>query len=152
MAASCGLGHRCGSDPVLLWLWCRLAALMPPLTWELLYTAGGAVKRKKRERNRLRNLQVQEQCWRWPPRARDQPILAGVPASASGCFTADRLRLGPPLRRECGESAEPSRPASHSASKKMRTSSWRTPSPSLHLTPNDSPRYCYLGYHLIPSL
>ena len=23
---SCGVGCRCGSDPLLLWLWCRLAA------------------------------------------------------------------------------------------------------------------------------
>ena len=26
VAASCGVGHRCGLDPALLWLWCRLAA------------------------------------------------------------------------------------------------------------------------------
>ena len=26
---SCGIGHRCGLDPVLLWLWCRLAAAAP---------------------------------------------------------------------------------------------------------------------------
>ena len=26
LAASCGVGCRCGLDPVLLWLWCRLAA------------------------------------------------------------------------------------------------------------------------------
>ena len=25
-AASCSVGHRCGLDPVLLWLWCRPAA------------------------------------------------------------------------------------------------------------------------------
>ena len=31
---SCGVGHRCGLDPTLLWLWCRLAAVAPvrPLT------------------------------------------------------------------------------------------------------------------------
>ena len=36
-AVSCGVGHRRGSDPVLLWLWCsRLAAVAPiqPLAWE----------------------------------------------------------------------------------------------------------------------
>ena len=34
---SCGVGHRCGSDPALLWLWCRpaAAALILPLAWEL---------------------------------------------------------------------------------------------------------------------
>ena len=33
---SCGVGLRGGSDPVLLWLWTRLAAiaLIQPLAWE----------------------------------------------------------------------------------------------------------------------
>ena len=33
---SCGVGCRCSSDPVLLWLWCRLAAATPieSLAWE----------------------------------------------------------------------------------------------------------------------
>ena len=26
IAMSCGVGHRCGLDPVWLWLWCRPAA------------------------------------------------------------------------------------------------------------------------------
>ena len=26
IATSCGIGHRCGSDPVLMWLWHRLTA------------------------------------------------------------------------------------------------------------------------------
>ena len=33
---SCGTGHRCGSDPALLWLWYRLtaaAAFIQPLAW-----------------------------------------------------------------------------------------------------------------------
>jgi len=31
-----GIGHRCGSDLVLLWPWCRPAATAPirPLAWE----------------------------------------------------------------------------------------------------------------------
>ena len=28
-AVSCGVGRRCGSDPALLWLWHRLAAIAP---------------------------------------------------------------------------------------------------------------------------
>ena len=49
MAASCGVGHRCGSDPVLPWLWHRAAAAasIQPLAWELPYAAGVALKRKK---------------------------------------------------------------------------------------------------------
>ena len=46
---SCGVGHRCGSDPELLWLRCRLAATAPirPLAWELPYAVGAALKKKK---------------------------------------------------------------------------------------------------------
>ena len=46
---SCGVGHRCGLDSTLLWLWCRLAAvaLIRPLAWEPPYAAGAALKRKK---------------------------------------------------------------------------------------------------------
>ena len=37
IAMSCGVGHRHGLDPTLLWLWHRLAAIAPiwPLAWEL---------------------------------------------------------------------------------------------------------------------
>ena len=33
---SCGVDQRLGSDPELLWLWCRLVATTPigPLAWE----------------------------------------------------------------------------------------------------------------------
>ena len=50
VAMSCGVGHRCGSDPVLLWLWLWLAAVapIPPLAWEPPYAAGAALKRKKK--------------------------------------------------------------------------------------------------------
>ena len=46
---SCGIGHRHGSDPALLWLWHRPAAVVPiqPLAWEPPYAAGAALKRQK---------------------------------------------------------------------------------------------------------
>ena len=46
---SCGVGHRCGSDPVLLWY--RPAAIAPirPLAWEPLYARGAALKRPKKK-------------------------------------------------------------------------------------------------------
>ena len=46
---SCGTGGRCGSDLALLWLWGRLAAVVPirPLAWEPPYVAGTALKKKK---------------------------------------------------------------------------------------------------------
>ena len=43
---SCGAGHRHGSDPTLLWLWCWLAAVVPigPLAWELPHATSVALK------------------------------------------------------------------------------------------------------------
>ena len=45
---SYGVGRSLGSDPALLWLWFRLAAVAPigPLAWESLYAAGAALKAK----------------------------------------------------------------------------------------------------------
>ena len=51
---SCGVGRRCGLDPVLLWLWCRLAATAPigPLAWEPPYAAEAAQEMAKRQKNK----------------------------------------------------------------------------------------------------
>ena len=61
VAVSCGVGCRCSSDPALLWLWHRPAAvaLIQPLAWELPCTLGAALKKnknqkKKKERERDR--------------------------------------------------------------------------------------------------
>ena len=50
-----GVSHRRGSDPPLLWLWYRLAAITPirPLVWEPPYATGVALKSKKRKRTQL---------------------------------------------------------------------------------------------------
>ena len=54
MAVSCGVGHRRGSDPTLLWLLCRLvaAALTGPLAWEPPYAGGAALKRPKKKKKK----------------------------------------------------------------------------------------------------
>ena len=52
IAMSCGVGQRCGSDPELLWLWCRLAALIQPLAWELPYAEGVALKIQNKQTNK----------------------------------------------------------------------------------------------------
>ena len=46
---SCGIGHRHSSDPALLWLWHRPAAVAPiePLAWEPPYATGAAIKKKE---------------------------------------------------------------------------------------------------------
>ena len=49
---SCGVGRKCGLDPVLLWLWCRTAATAPirPLACESPYATGTAFKRTKKKK------------------------------------------------------------------------------------------------------
>ena len=56
---SCGVGHRHGSDPALLWLWCRQAATAPvgPLAWEPPYGGTGALKNKTKQ-----NKKILKQC------------------------------------------------------------------------------------------
>ena len=48
VAGSCGISPRLGSDPVVLWLLCRSAAItpIPPITWELPYATGAELKSK----------------------------------------------------------------------------------------------------------
>ena len=52
IAMSCGVGHRSGSDPVLLWLWNRPAVAAPIqyLAWEPPCTMGAALKRQKKKK------------------------------------------------------------------------------------------------------
>ena len=47
---SYGIGRRRSLDPMLLWLWHRLAtvALIRPQPWELPYAMGAAKKRQKK--------------------------------------------------------------------------------------------------------
>ena len=49
-----GVGRRYGSDPVLLWLWCRLAAtaLIQCLAWELPHAMSMALKRQKKKKKK----------------------------------------------------------------------------------------------------
>ena len=52
---SCGVGRRCGSDLVLLRLWCRPAAVAPirPLAWKPPYAAGAALRKEKKQINKI---------------------------------------------------------------------------------------------------
>ena len=49
---SCGVGHRRGLDPTLLWLWREQVAVAPigPLAWEPPYAAGAAQEMAKRQK------------------------------------------------------------------------------------------------------
>ena len=54
------VGHRLGSDPELLWLWHRLAAVAPivPLAWEPPYATGVALKKPKKKKKREKKKEV----------------------------------------------------------------------------------------------
>ena len=47
MAASCGVGHRCGSGVDVAVAQSAAAAPIQPLAWELPYVAGVAIKKEK---------------------------------------------------------------------------------------------------------
>jgi len=51
---SCGVGHRCGLDLALLWLWCRpvATALIRLLVWEPPYATGAALEKTKRQKKK----------------------------------------------------------------------------------------------------
>lgn len=48
------VGCRCGSDLVLLWLWCQpaAAALIQPLAWKFPYAAGIDLRKKKKKKDK----------------------------------------------------------------------------------------------------
>ena len=58
---SCGVDHRCGSDPMLLWLWCRTVAYSFDLTLSLGIpcAAGVALKRQKKKLSIIHGLRSQ---------------------------------------------------------------------------------------------
>ena len=50
-----GVGRRCGSDPELLWLWCRPAATAPirPLAWKPPHAMGVALEKTKQKNQKV---------------------------------------------------------------------------------------------------
>ena len=54
---SCGIDHRCGSDPALMWLWRNPVetALIPPLAWEPPYASGATQEKAKRQKKKKKN-------------------------------------------------------------------------------------------------
>ena len=59
---SCGVGHRCGLDPALLWLWYRPAATAPiqPLAWEPPYASGAAQEMAERQKKKKKKKRKKE--------------------------------------------------------------------------------------------
>ena len=53
---SCGVGCRCGLDPLLLQLWRRpeAVAMIGPLAWEPPYAEDAALKRQKKKKQKTK--------------------------------------------------------------------------------------------------
>ena len=75
-AVNCGVGHRHGSDPALLWLWCGPVATAPirPLAWEPPYAAGAALEKAKRPKKKNRTEE----------RKRHSPKIMGLIVAEAG--------------------------------------------------------------------
>ena len=61
---SCGVGHRPGLEPALLWLWCSLLAavtLIQPLAWEFPYAEAVALKEKTKTKTKKQKKERKEQ-------------------------------------------------------------------------------------------
>ena len=60
---SCGVGRGQGSDPSLLWLWCRPVSTAPirPLAWESPYAAGVAQEIAKRQKKKKKKRKKETQ-------------------------------------------------------------------------------------------
>ena len=79
----CDVGHRLGSDPALLWLWCGPAAiaLIQPLALEPPYAVGAALKKKKKKKKK-----EEEEDWHFQL----QTLLpTPTPSSWEGRWTRD---------------------------------------------------------------
>ena len=60
LAMSCGVGHRQGPDPTLLWFWRRPATTAPirPLAWEAPYAVGAAQEKKKKTKKKKKKVML----------------------------------------------------------------------------------------------
>ena len=60
----CGVGHRCGSDPVLLWHRLAAATLIQPPAWKLTYAKGVALKSKKKKKKKIKIIKKKKQLYK----------------------------------------------------------------------------------------
>ena len=76
VAMRCGVGCRGSSDPALLWLWCRPAAIAPitPLVWEPPYATDAALKNTNKQTNKLTKTRLKSEKAKTPTR-----VLGGQP-------------------------------------------------------------------------
>ena len=87
MAVSCGVGHRCGSDLVLLWHRPAAAAPTGPLAWEPACATGVALKRPKKKKMMCEKcvcVRDRGTVWRWASFALLSPSVCQHHSSLQG--------------------------------------------------------------------
>ena len=112
VAVSCGIGHRCGSHPALLWLWHRLAVvfLIRFLAWELPCVTGSALKSQKQTKKAPKHPKQ-------PPSLSHSyvPLRPTLPCSQQPLPTPPRPRSLSPIS-ECPPPLTPGGPVSRNQS------------------------------------
>ena len=83
---SSGIGRRRGSDPTLLWLWCRPAAiaLIRPLAREPPYAMGVALEKAKRQKKKKKKRKENSRGvsqWLTNP-TRNHEVVGSIPGLA----------------------------------------------------------------------
>jgi len=134
---SCGVGRRLGSDPLLLWLWCRPAAVAPIrlLAWEPPYAVGVALEKAKQSKQtnkqKTQKLKPSNTCY----------LYIIISQSSEGGFAGFPLlgvgspELGPlTLPCFCGKTPPPGPPVSSTGAQELQASSCQ-PHPSLQASP-----------------
>ena len=98
---NCVVGHRCGSDPELLWLWLAATGPIEPLAWEPPYATSVALESKnKKPKTQRIHLRVPAMAqWVKNPAAVAQvtvEVQVQSPAQHSGLkdLMLPQLRLG----------------------------------------------------------
>ena len=95
---SCGIGHRHGSDLVLLWHRPAAVALIRPLAWEFPYSTGTALKKPKKKKKPIVTLVNMSQLFK----AVETLVQIGemesldLPRGATGLVILQKLGCGEP--------------------------------------------------------
>ena len=95
---SCGVGRRCSTDPVLLWLWCRPSATAPirPPAWEPPYAAGEALKSKKKKKKKSPQSEeyTRETCPEFYRKSLSHKEHRTLSSLSNLCFLSEKSTLG----------------------------------------------------------
>ena len=95
---SCGVGCRCGSDPTLLWLWCRLVAaapIRPPNLGTSICCGCGPKKAKKKKKKKKKKKSPERETQPFPSVVIILFSFSAASFCYLGCFLSSAQMIGP---------------------------------------------------------